>query len=324
VSRVSIIIPTIGRTTLKECLESIRRQKYPDCEVIIILAKNCKLPVKLHPDEKLVINESGDITSALNIGIKESSGEILVILNDDNVIPSEDWIEKGIHCLECTETAYVSGPSLPAPQSSLYQRCFGYALSSYWASFKMARRYRIAQPRNPADETSIVGPGFYRKRALQRINGFKLKGTGQDVELSMRLKRAGYAIRYAPQLFLYHNHRATLKAFFLQIFKWGNSRIQIFRLHPSELVRKPFFLAPLLFIGYLVALPILLAIGPTLSVIPLTVYFGISFAFGIKPALTERNWKLVLFLPILFFIQHIAYGLGSLSALFGYRVVRWK
>lgn len=105
--KVSIIVPVYkGRIYLEECLESLLKQTYPHCEVVVIYVKGDKkaqeiidkyqenpslLPVKIKKNE--------GISSTRNLGIKMSSGYYVAFCDDDDFFHPQK-IEKQIKVLE--------------------------------------------------------------------------------------------------------------------------------------------------------------------------------------------------------------------------------
>ena len=81
-------------------------------------------------------------------------------------------------------------------------------------------------------------------------------------------------------------------------------------------------LAPTLFAIYLLTLP-LLFFATRLFILPIALYLitalGISTAFSVR----NRDARAVFMLPALFLTNHLAYGLGFLSGLFGRTVRTW-
>ena len=91
---VSIIIPNWnGREFLKTCLDSISVQDYENFEVIVIDCassdRSAGFVKKNYPKVRLIeLKEDKGPTNALNIGIKESKGNYILLLNNDVILSS--------------------------------------------------------------------------------------------------------------------------------------------------------------------------------------------------------------------------------------------
>lgn len=96
--RVSIIIPTTGNMQfLKPCLDTLAQSDYPDIEVVILDNSRGKFPegIQYAKDQGAVViecNEAFNWSRLNNIGAEQSSGELLLFLNDDIEVTNDDWL----------------------------------------------------------------------------------------------------------------------------------------------------------------------------------------------------------------------------------------
>jgi glycosyltransferase involved in cell wall biosynthesis len=95
---VSIVIPTLnaGRT-LPACLESIERQQY-EGPVEIVVADGGSTDETLAVAGKygcVVVDNPGRTGEAGKaVGVKEASGEIIALVDSDNILTGTDWLER--------------------------------------------------------------------------------------------------------------------------------------------------------------------------------------------------------------------------------------
>ncbi len=97
---VSVLIPTKNRPQdVLTCIRSVNKQSVQPSEIIIVDASDKKgleaLLIKNYGAEtriKYVPSEAG-LTHQLNIGVRESSGDIVLVLDDD-VILNEDYVQE--------------------------------------------------------------------------------------------------------------------------------------------------------------------------------------------------------------------------------------
>ena len=89
--KYSIIIPVCGEIeTTKRCIDSINANTN-DHEIIII--DNGSEP-EYYGQEKIIRNEENKgFPVAVNQGIKEAKGEVIIILNNDTIV-TENWLKK--------------------------------------------------------------------------------------------------------------------------------------------------------------------------------------------------------------------------------------
>ena len=141
ISKVSIVITTVSEKriiTMRKCILELVSQftkllhnKAISIEFILIVEKNRKIfetlrksvkdVISMYPDTvksrvifKLLFSDRGlGLSGARNLGIINSTGDIIAFLDDD-VIPSKWWLETIINAFEeDTSLACVGGPVIP-------------------------------------------------------------------------------------------------------------------------------------------------------------------------------------------------------------------
>ncbi len=118
---VSVIVP-IYKTEkyLSRCIESIRRQTYPELEIILIddgskdrCPQICDNYALLDPRIKVFHKKNGGVSSARNMGLKKMTGSYVAFVDSDDFI-SKDYIKtllllcKRNHC-EISQCAMIYG-----------------------------------------------------------------------------------------------------------------------------------------------------------------------------------------------------------------------
>ncbi len=72
----------------------------------------------------------------------------------------------------------------------------------------------------------------FRKEAIEKAGGFDPKcSTGEDVDLSIRVARAGYELWFEPSARIVHFHRYTLKGLLVQWYRYGLGHAYLFKKH---------------------------------------------------------------------------------------------
>lgn len=91
--KISIIIVNLnGKSFLEKCLSSIKKEIYPNKEVVLVdnasTDGSIEYSKKIFPDIKVVKNKSNlGFALANNLGLKVSSGKYIFLLNNDTVVP---------------------------------------------------------------------------------------------------------------------------------------------------------------------------------------------------------------------------------------------
>ncbi|AQA06256.1 hypothetical protein BVC93_09070 [Mycobacterium sp. MS1601] len=83
---VSVVIPTIGRASLRAAVESALQQTVPPLEVIVVLDADCEPDL---PDSTAVrvVKTPGRVGPSLakHLGIESATGDVVALLDDDDV-----------------------------------------------------------------------------------------------------------------------------------------------------------------------------------------------------------------------------------------------
>lgn len=83
---VSVVIPTIGRPSLRTAVESALGQTLPPTEIIVVLDKDCE-PDLPESSAIRVLRTTGGVGPSLakHLGIEAANGNIVALLDDDDV-----------------------------------------------------------------------------------------------------------------------------------------------------------------------------------------------------------------------------------------------
>jgi len=296
VVKFSIIIPA-GPDRNIEVRESLKKVDYPKNKFEVIVK------ISLNPSKNR------------NDGVKEAKGDIIGFLDDDAFVDKN--ILKNVEAFfdKYKDIDIVGGPQLTPPSDKTFARISGLAMSSFFGAYNMSNRYKKGELNLDADENHLTSANcFLRKKVFKKIDGFNTRlYPGEDPEFFSRAKRSGLKLAYDPSIIIYHKRRPDLKSFFKQFFLYGEARVKLEKINKSGL--KPLFLMPALFLVYLVISPILIYIN-NIFLLPLIAYLIISLISSVYESLRNKYVITIPVLPFFYFIMHISYGLGIISALF--------
>ena len=93
---ISIVIPTYNSAkTLPACLESIREQDYPVDKVEIIIAdagsSDGTVEIARRFTDKIYCNS---LKTEKAVGVRFSRGEVVGLIDSDNILPERDWLSR--------------------------------------------------------------------------------------------------------------------------------------------------------------------------------------------------------------------------------------
>jgi GT2 family glycosyltransferase len=239
---VSVVVPTCcNPQALERCLRSILRSDYDDYEVIVVenrpgWADTASMLATQFPTEpriRYVEEPIPGASRARNAGLARAEGE-LVAFTDDDVIVDPGWIRASAEALRSGhDIACVAGLILPLELESDSQ-----LLMEQFASFgKGFRRtiYRLPESRedNPLFPytAGAIGSGastMMSAEVARELGGFDTvlgPGTpasgGEDLEIFIRVLRAGHAVAYEPSAMVWHKHPDGMPRLRRQVYKYG-------------------------------------------------------------------------------------------------------
>jgi GT2 family glycosyltransferase len=314
---VSVIVPTVGtRPTIRETVLSLLQQ--PVKEILIVSLKPTVTNFLPRNSSLRVVVADGSVSDARNLGVSESTGEIVAFTDDDCVVDSQ-WVTAAIGLFADERVAVVGGPGITPEAVSFREKCAGAALASAIGTFSSATRYSRRGAIREAGEANLSTCNlFFRRSALQSAGYFDSSiHPCEENELIWRIRGRGFKAIYTPNSVVFHERRPILRAFLNQISIYGKGRASLARKYPKSLrfvtiAPSLLFLAtcslPLLSISHS---PILLAIVGTESI-----YGIITFVASTWSAF--RNGLGILSGPVVWFtlvLMHLCYGARFLIAL---------
>lgn len=320
---VSIIIACRNEEKfISGCLDSIIANDYPKekLEVLVVDGMSedrtreiLKKYQKRYSFIKLLDNPKKIIPSALNIGIKNSKGEIIIRMGS-HAKYRKDYVLKCVECLKKYKADNVGGvvKTIPA-QNTIVAKAIAISLSHPFGAGGSYFRLGVDKPK----WVDTVFSGCYKKEIFKKIGIFNENlERSQDMEFNLRLKRAGGKILLVPSIISYYYPKANLKDFFIHNFEDG-----IWAVYPLKFVKMPLRLRhyiPFIFVSSLLGtglLGIFLPIFFWFFISIICFYSLTAIYFSIKTAIKEKDIRFLFLLPITFATRHIGYGLGSISGL---------
>ncbi len=318
----SIIIPTYNRSKiLSETLISLdnldfSKEKY---EVIVIDDGSTDDTFKVVDELKQKVGyllkyfkqNKKFISAAKNIGINNSNGKI-IISTDDDCLFEKDWLKSILKYFDNPEIGALGCSDRALPDDPFFMRCVNYTLTSFIGTggirgttgVKVGKYYPrgfcMAMSKKALDEVGLFIEGF---------------APGEEIELGYRMKKAGYKLLFASDVFVWHKRRASLKSFLRQIYTRGYSRVELWRIH-RELLEFAHVLPVIMIMGILILL--IASFYSPLAVIVLksaVIFYCLILLFvGFISIKTIKDFRAAFVVPILLFGQHYAYGIGFIHA----------
>ena len=220
---ISIIIPVYnGLAYTRECLQHLLSHTTVSSEVIVIdnastddtsgFLQNVNCEGTCISGIHTLINKRNlGYAKACNQGYQKAKGQYIVFLNNDTQVTSR-WLEPLLDSFIVYERAGMATPKLLYPGTKqiqyagvgFFQNTLPYTLSY--------RKYDNLNGRNPHEVPAAGGACMVLSRkVLTNVGLFDEKFINglEDIDLSLRIRKAGYKTIYCPESIVYHHESKT-------------------------------------------------------------------------------------------------------------------
>lgn len=319
---VSIVIPCRNEEKyIGRCLDSLISHDYPKerLEIIVvdglsndgtreILKKYCND----YPFIRMVDNRNKVAPSAMNIGIKESRGDLIIIASAHAVYDKNFVSESVKHILE-SGVDCVGGVCVTLPGAeTLVARAIALALSHPFGVGNALFRIGSDKPRF----VDTVPFGCYKREVFSKFGLFDEDLIrNQDDELNMRIIKNGGKILLVPKIISYYYARDSLEKLAKMYYQYGYFKPLVASKVGSILTLRQ--LVPATFVLSLLISGVLTLISKTFSWLFIGVilsYFLLNLGVSLSIVLREGLSYLPI-LPFCFATIHFSYGIGYLKGI---------
>lgn len=310
--KFSVVIPVYNRPgELTELLDSLTRQHFRDFEVIVV---DDGSPEKLDVvvdrfHEQLRITyfykpNSGPGPSR-NFGFQHSRGAYFVVFDSDCIIP-EDYFTNVTAVLEREKLDAWGGPDRASENFTPLQQAMGFTMSSFLTTGGIRggmKKIGVFQPRS-------FNMGISRK-VFEATGGFRFDRHAEDIELSIRIRKAGFRIGLIQDAYVYHKRRTTIGQFYRQVSGFGKGRALVGKSHPGEVKLTHWF--PVFFLAGILAVIVLFFIDRRLFIAGTACYLLYDVAIGVSAWKHSRRISVAMLSMVTAFVQLTGYGAGFIK-----------
>ena len=229
----SIILPVKDeRSVVGRSLEALSQLRYPvdRFEVVVVddgsvdgTTEICREFASSHENVRFLHRSfSEGKASALNHGLRNSSGDIVVIFDADNV-PASDVLS--------VAAGYFEDPSVAAVQGRIDSINHGENMLTQFIAYEDFLWCEAFLRGKDALGLFVHLRGcceFVRRSVLDSVGGcFDESVLAEDIEISARLVEGSHKIRYVSDIRVWQETPSTLKSFLKQRTRWFRGHMEI-------------------------------------------------------------------------------------------------
>lgn len=317
----SVIVPVYNRPDeVRDLLESLASQKRADFEVIVVedgSTVTCAEVVDTFTgklDIHYYFKPNKGPGPARNFGFVHARGDYFVVFDSDCILPPH-YFEAVGQALATERLDAWGGPDRAHEKFTTAQRAMAYTMSSFLTTGGIRggkKRLGWFQPRS-------FNMGISRQ-VFEEIGGFRFDRFAEDIEFSIRMKKAGFRVGLISDAWVYHKRRTNFLQFFRQVISFGKGRALVGRAHPDEV--KFTHWIPALFLAGTVCIPLLYLVSPWLFGVALTVACLYLFLIFVHSLAVNRHTGVAALAVVSALLQLWGYGFGFLKERFRTRVDR--
>ena len=318
---VSVVVGLLNEEKfLPRLIEDFKKQTYNhnEIELIFIDGMSKDNSWKILEDFKnsnhdfydvvLLKNPKVILSAGMNVGIKAARGECILKVDCHSHI-TENFIENNVKIIEEGEDV-CGGPRPNIIENAdnfsktlllVEENMFGSGIADYRK--KTTKKY-----------VSSVFQGMYRKSIFDKIGLLDEKvGRVEDNELHYRIRKNGYKIRYSNDILSYQYTRPTLKRMLKQKYSNGYWIGKVSHIYPKAF--SIFHFVPLAFVLAIIFSLCMIPITSIFIILLSSVYFLFTILITIMTIINNKFNVTILLMPIILFLIHVYYGVGTLVGL---------
>lgn len=304
----SIIVPVYNRPDeIADLLASLAAQTDNGFETVIVedgSTVRCEEQCEAYKNKtrvKYYYKDNEGRSIARNYGIVRADGDYFIFVDSDCILPP-DYIEKLRNSLKDNPSDCFGGPDAAHESFSDTQKAINYAMTSFLTTGGIRGGKVCMEKFTP--RTFNMG---YSRKVYEKVGGFR-EMFSEDIDMSTRIRLAGFSITLYPDVEVFHKRRVDFKKFWRQVHVFGMSRITLQLLYPGSM--KTVHWLPALFVIGALAM-IIGAFFCKWMLVPLLIYILALWIWGI---ISTKSLKIGTMGVGASMVQLTGYGTGFIRA----------
>ena len=311
--KISVVIPLKQiNAYLRESLEHLRSQTYPNFDVYVITDESEGFET---PGLDVKWLSSGAVPPNIKrmMAARASDAEIVALIDDD-AYPLPEWLNSAVVHFADERVVAVGGPGITPPHDPPLQQASGAVYVSPLVSARYTYRYVPGQARD-VDDYPSCNLIVRRKPFLQYVPECLKYWPGEDTKLCLLLTQNNRSrIVYEPKAAVYHHRRTLFWGHFRQVWNYAVHRGFFAKRYPETSLRPAYFV-PSVFVVANVIVALLLWY-PASRALVLTLAAVYACAVVGSAVSTRRSHSAnPLVVSVGIYLTHLTYGLGFMLGL---------
>ncbi len=259
--RVSVIIPAFNEAkVIVQSVERILASNYPDLQVIVVddgstdgTSAVVARSFGARANVKLLTVPNGGKANAINLGLAEASGEIIVALDADTLFEPHT-IASLARWFEDPTIGGVAGNAKVGNRINTITR---------WQALEYVSAQNLE--RRALDVLSCItvvpgAVGAWRRSVLDQLGGFPINTLAEDQDLTIAVQRAGYRVVFDSDAVAWTEAPDTIRGLVKQRFRWAYGTLQCLWKHRDVMLRPRFKMLGMIALPQVLLFQVLLAI----------------------------------------------------------------
>ena len=315
--KYSFIVPVYNRPNeIKELLESFLVMQVSSTYEIVIVEDGSTI------SSEEVISEYASKLNILylkkqntgpgdsrNYGMQSANGSFFLILDSDVVMPPHYLVAVDAY-LDQNQVDCFGGPDAAEENFSAIQKAINFTMTSFLTTGGIRGKEKSVKSYEPRSFNMGIS-----KKAFETTKGFGKIHPGEDPDLSIRIKKAGYQIGFIKEAYVYHKRRIDWQKFYVQVNKFGKVRPILNAWHP-ETSSVVFWLPSLFSLGLVISLALVffqIYVG-------VTVYAFYLLLIFIGSSIENKSLLIGILSLRATLTQFLGYGFGFLKSTYYIRI----
>jgi poly-beta-1,6 N-acetyl-D-glucosamine synthase len=225
--KMSIIIPAYNEgITIASCIKSMLNLNYPDYEVIVIddgSSDNTFIEASKYSENgvKVIRQKNTGKPGAINTGIKNSSGEVIITVDADSKLHPDalTWIAR----------RFSSNPRLGAVAGNVkIDKPTG--LLKTLQSLEYTTAINLGRKSQSLLHCVMIVPGAIaalKTKVLHEVGYFPTDTFAEDFDITMKILKAGYHVEYESHAIAFTQAPESIEDFLKQRRRWNRGMMQV-------------------------------------------------------------------------------------------------